>query len=1331
MNKIAFTTSLILCLLGISLAKAEASDFIIPANAYSISSNAGAFNDIADNPATKKFGADLTAGTPLKDGFFINDEATPFVTHTADRQKTDPGFPLGFDFNFCGKTMKYFTVCASGGIFFGADENIIQGQSQSWHAAWDWAANLQNILSLITKDQNGQLNTAESIAGKSPVMYLTEGTTGEQVLTVQYDYAINGNEWVYQIKAYEASGNVELVVKKLETKANDTTRLFFGLVENGNYSIADDVFVTMQIQNESKHFLGMTQAEASGWNTVTAYTGINQAPDGLFVTNANTPSEGWTLAFNAPTDCAEKAKKFEDAWYGFSTTNITKTAFSGQFSFNKNNMTVQDMTEAGTLVAVLSTSQTPDYTLSNGTYYRVGDKPSDNSRVLLNTKGGYVQLNTIQTTNSKYMTVSASGLTEATTYYIHIYAMDYRCTGAPAYSDLCRTFEVTTSIDLPLTLSAGLPTPRSVPVTVQAANNLGVVLLKSPNTKALKLSGQLKAGDQIDDAEVLTVISSSDRTDFDVPFEAAGQGAYILAYSVRNPEGTNPVYGADFLNTPVRAAYEGLPLTFEFQNESYTVPQSPSVYGQLPFGWTRETEFPTGSRSSAFRLGTLSEDDNTVCLRATYPGTSDNPWTGWVDVATPAFVLPAGKTQISATFFISYKQNQSQGEPTTYKPSGNDFVRIEYSVDGGEWVEALNIDCLNDDFPRINTAGQYPLSVSLNGLSSGNTIRLRYSFQTSISGNNGSIINFIHSVAITEGKECEQPRSEQSIDSLSTTDMLFFSWLDNNLPAAATSLLSYREAEGNDTWHYVRVSTPAGTNATTPIEGSLSGLKAGTAYQVRIAALCSRYDTSFYTEPMQVRTAYELPYDESMAKTGSGASAQTPFDRGVKTYSGRIGGNLTETTDAQTGWNQNVTSDPYGRTNTVSVGDFVSGAWLMLPAIYAQANGDFLPKSLTFTLSGFDGDKHKGAKPNYTDTELRVLVSGNGLFTEQNIVKTLNADSLACSDRVFTVDLTQWEGFVQVAFVFECPSGVQSATAGNDDDTEDRPDPWYLEISQVNMQYDVDVCFPIKTLTHSLGSYEVSLKWEASTSAVEYGIFWKPYAETEYKPENAAYTKATNYTITGLQDQTRYNAMVIAYCNEDRTLAAEPVTDIFRTMIGCHTPEDFHVEGITTNGADFISTHDQPDFLSYRIIYITPDKGGNTLTLKQESDKLSIRDTLNEKTAYTVTTQAVCEDILSPMSEAIHFTTLGDKDDTSAVENLAQLKGMFNVRAHDGQVTIQNPDGLLIRNVSIHNLSGAKLADFRLDSRDDLMLPVNARHLLVFVRLQTERGSVVYKVYLP
>ncbi|MDE7090873.1 MAG: hypothetical protein K2O53_04040, partial [Bacteroidales bacterium] len=150
-------------------------------------------------------------------------------------------------------------------------------------------------------------------------------------------------------------------------------------------------------------------------------------------------------------------------------------------------------------------------------------------------------------------------------------------------------------------------------------------------------------------------------------------------------------------------------------------------------------------------------------------------------------------------------------------------------------------------------------------------------------------------------------------------------------------------------------------------------------------------------------------------------------------------------------------------------------------------------------------------------------------------------------------------------------------------------------------------------------------------------------------------------------------------------------------------------------------------YMTQRIVYITPDNGDKTFAFIQASDTLSVRDSLTKLTAYTATTQAVCASDTSEMSEALHFTTL----DSLAVETLAQLNGLFNVRTQDGHIAIRNLNNLLIRNVSVFNLSAAKLADFRVDSRDDLLLPIDARRMLIFVRLQTERGMAVYKVYLP
>lgn len=1309
MKKTAFVTSFIICLLGLGLAKAQTTDFVIPASAYAITSAAGTFTDIADNVNTVKCGADLAADTELKNGFFINNPATPFVTHAGDASKTDPGFPLGFDFNLCGKTMKYFTICASGGLFFSEDENVKQGQSQSWHAFFGapWTGmDLQNIVTVITKDTEDSLNTATRIAGKEPVMYVIDGQAGQKVLTVQYDYAINGDEWIYQLKVYEASGNVELVVKRLETaNAGDKAyRLFLGLVENGNYTVPNDPFKGLD-NNTWFHYLGMSQTEAASWDNVSPYTNSNSSPNGLFVQSTNTPEEGRTLTFNAPATCAEKAAKLKDEWYGFGTTSITKTSFAGKITFNKNTMTPSDIKEAGTLVAILSTSATPDYSLANGSWYRAGDKPNANSQVLLNTKPMYTIYG--DHVASVYdLTLSANNLEGSTTYYIHIYAMDYRCTGAPVYSDLCRTFTLTTSMDLPQTFSVGLPTTSSVPLTVKPAEDLGMVLLKSPNTNAVHLSGKVKTGDQFGEAEVLTVITSANETVFNAPF-GAGEGAYILAYSVLNPDAESPVYGQDFLTLSVRAAYDTLP-KFRFTGESHPYPGL-NEYGRLPFGWSREANIPTNERNSAFML-TLMEPMSApsyICLNASYPSNG----TYWSDVVTAAFALPADIDKISATFFLTFME-ASRGalEPATHSMTAKDSVRIEYSVDGGAWQEVLKMNGLDDNFPQANAQKQYPLNVLIRELTPGSIIRLRYSFRAPKDA--ASVSCQILSVDVVAGKDCLAPKALQTVDSLTTTERLTVRWMDEN--PATNFLLAYTDA---DAWQYKRISAGNNRDIDEPVNGELSGLNAGTVYKVKVAALYSSRDTSFYTEPLMVRTAYDLPYEESMAKN----ETQTPFDRGVKTYSGLIGRQLTETTEAQTGWNQHKASDP-DNAKAVSVEDIVTNAWLMLPAIYIRPIGGLMPKSLNFTLTSFDFNKKKGAKPNYNDTKLKILASGNGLFTQDDIIQTLDAADLALNDQNFTIALDKWADYLQVAFVFESPTGAQDIASGKDD----MPDPWYLEIKDVLVKYDVDICFPVENLDRSLGTHEVPLTWKASASAVEYGVFWGVYNEDGYS--DSTFTTETQYTITGLQDQTRYKAMVIAYCNEDHSAASLPVTTSFRTSRGCHTPENFRVEGITATGADFISTSDQPDYMTQRIVYITPDNGDKTFAFIQENDTLHVRDSLTRLTAYTATTRAVCEADTSAMSEELHFTTLND---TLAMETMAQLNGLFSVRAQDGHIAIRNLNNLLVRNVSVFNLSATKLADFRVDSRDDLLLPVSAHRMLIFVRLQTERGMAVYKVYLP
>lgn len=1331
MKKTFFILILAVSMLGLNHIQAQqTAPFIIPANSYGLSSTVGTFTDIADLEGTVKLGANLP-DTNLKNGFFVNvvptdpTAAANFVTHESDSTQTDPGFPLGFTFNLCGKKMTHFTVCAAGGIHFGENADIIQIKSAAFKPFYsDKKANYINFISTAIRD-GSTIVDPRNITGKNPAMYRIADENGQKVLTVQYDYTVKGDEWIYQIKAYQ-NGNIEFIIKSLsiEHASNGQYRFFMALVENGGKLekmqaiIKDDPFGSdaLNLSPHYTHHLGITQTEtasqAKGWDSITPYTssiitGAASPAEGLYVT-ATQPESGRTVTMAIPEACPQKAATLKDEWYGFSPNTITATTFAGQITFDKTKITPAELTAAGTLMAVLSTSEAPDYSLDNGTYYAIGAQPSANSRVVFNAKPTYtITRNDFSALRS--LDLSADNLTPATRYYLHIYAMDYKCTGAPIYSNLCQTFSFQSSIDLPKKLNAGLPTTSSVPVTVQSAGEgFGLVLLKSPNTNSVALSGKLSIGQKFGEAEVMNIISSSDETRCDIPF-AAGEGAYILAVSAKDLESESPVYAADFLSLPVRAAYDGLP-TLSFGNEE--APYIQNDYQRLPFGWDRTIDLPQANKINAFGL---SKEYNPVSLAATYSVSSD-----WIDIVTPAIV--PHERAVQATFYTKYLLTSSTLENPTHTPRSNDLVRIEYSVDGGAWQAAATYK--GSDLPALNADGLYPISVTVKQANPESVLRLRYSFQSppvTQSGDQALVINLIEAVTFAQGNECALPANLTPIDSLTTDSRLIFKWQDLQNPMRSQFLVSYRETGSQTTdWTYKLVNSSDILADDEYLTAELAPLKAGTRYSVRVAALCSATDTSFFIEKTTY-TAFELPYEESMAQTGDETHSQSPFDRGVQTYSGAIGGTLTD--PLADNWNQSYTSNTTGMPHAVGISDNTTDAWLVLPAVFIRETGDFIPKSLRFTLSSFrideEGDKPKGDAPDYSDTKLHVLASKNGVFTRNDIIRTFQAPELALKDSAFSIDLNEREGRLQIAFVFECPSAARE----NSSEEAEPKEPWYLEISKLSLVYDVDVCFPVTKLRRSLGINTLPVSWEASASAVEYGILWGLDAEEGYS--DTAYTQETNYTITGLEELTRYKIMVIAYCSEDRSLFSTPVTTAATTLSGCHTPTDFAVSHITLTGADFSSKTDQPDYMTLRLVYVWTEDDDDMRIFRQMTDTLSLQDSLAERTAYLAATRAICGTDTSAMSEEIRFVT-----EPAATEPTAQINTQFNVRTQDGRIIIRNLDGWLIKQVCVYSLNGVKLADHRPDSRDDLELPVDARHALLFVRLLTEKGVAVYKIYL-
>ncbi|MDE5543781.1 MAG: InlB B-repeat-containing protein [Bacteroidales bacterium] len=83
-----------------------------------------------------------------------------------------------------------------------------------------------------------------------------------------------------------------------------------------------------------------------------------------------------------------------------------------------------------------------------------------------------------------------------------------------------------------------------------------------------------------------------------------------------------------------------------------------------------------------------------------------------------------------------------------------------------------------------------------------------------------------------------------------------------------------------------------------------------------------------------------------------------------------------------------------------------------------------------------------------------------------------------------------------------------------------------------------------------------------------------------------------------------------------------------------------------------------------------------------------------------------------------------------ATANEQQLKAAFNVGAGNGRLYIENINDVVVKDVTVFNTVGRRVAHFAPNRRGNLTLPVDANASVLVVRVVSEQGAGVYKVYL-
>ncbi|MDE6514754.1 MAG: hypothetical protein K2L03_01790, partial [Bacteroidales bacterium] len=264
MKKLLISLGMVVALLGATIfTRAQAANppavpATMSAASYKITSHAGTFVDISTNSNAVALGTDLANGTDLWNYFFEATAAggtTPkstknTVSASASSTAVFNCFPLGFDFKISGRTMRYFVVSALGGAYFSPEPTrltLTSAPGSNSYAGNCIFAELhvpyKSTYGNPTVQKVSGAGKVKNINDQTPAYYLIEGSEGNHVLTTQHHILLlDGDEWVYQFKFYEATNNFELVVGSFATAAGEALKTSSGWVTDYCYGFDFGLF---------------------------------------------------------------------------------------------------------------------------------------------------------------------------------------------------------------------------------------------------------------------------------------------------------------------------------------------------------------------------------------------------------------------------------------------------------------------------------------------------------------------------------------------------------------------------------------------------------------------------------------------------------------------------------------------------------------------------------------------------------------------------------------------------------------------------------------------------------------------------------------------------------------------------------------------------------------------------------------------------------------------------------------------------------------------------------------------------------------------------------
>jgi len=319
----------------------------------------------------------------------------------------------------------------------------------------------------------------------------------------------------------------------------------------------------------------------------------------------------------------------------------------------------------------------------------------------------------------------------------------------------------------------------------------------------------------------------------------------------------------------------------------------------------------------------------------------------------------------------------------------------------------------------------------------------------------------------------------------------------------------------------------------------ISGLEAGTTYNVRVQADCESEGTSTTWLTGSFSTAYGIPFVEEF---GTSTIPANWLQRGGLLESVMGGTDLTTTAQWSFGSNNGV-FDSHARINIYGTSRY---GWLITPTIVMDAN-----VQLTFDLALTAYSGNGAASGTCDDDKFVVLISTDNGATWTILRQYDNAGSeyvynnIPTAGEEVTIDLSSYAtGNALIAFYGE------STVNGNGDNN--------LHIDNVRLDYIRSCTKPTALAVSNVMARTADLTWEAGADETAWQICLNDDEDNLIDVEGEP-----SYTLTNLTPETAYTVKVRANCGGE--VSAWTNNSSFTTLPACPVPTALVFSNITTS----------------------------------------------------------------------------------------------------------------------------------------------------------------------